>query len=307
MAEVKWIKLNTAMFDNSKIKYIRTLPEGNNMVLIWVMLLSKAGKCNSNGFIFLTENIPYTPQMLAAEFGYDAYLIELALGTFANLNMIQLEDHIIKIAGWEEHQNIDGLDRIREQTRKRVAKYRENQKQLPCNVTDNVTVTSGNAIEEEREEDIEEDIDINNISKDILSSNKLLPVIEAWNKLSLSKLVAIKPNTNRYKMLKARINEFGIEKVIEAIESINNSDFLKGQNDRSWVITFDWLIKPNNFTKVLEGNYLNKGGNMNGQHNNRKHSNRWGSGKDKTSFNVNTESQYGELSDEDKQRAEELI
>ncbi|SCJ91511.1 phage replisome organizer N-terminal domain-containing protein [uncultured Clostridium sp.] len=303
MAEVKWIKLNTAMFDNSKIKYIRTLPEGNNMVLIWVMLLSKAGKCNSNGFIFLTENIPYTPQMLAAEFGYDAYLIELALGTFANLNMIQLEDHIIKIAGWEEHQNIDGLDRIREQTRKRVAKYRENQKQLPCNVTDNVTVTSGNAIEEEREEDI----DINNISKDILSSNKLLPVIEAWNKLSLSKLVAIKPNTNRYKMLKARINEFGIEKVIEAIESINNSDFLKGQNDRSWVITFDWLIKPNNFTKVLEGNYLNKGGNMNGQHNNRKHSNRWGSGKNKTILNVNTESQYGELSDEDRRKAEELI
>lgn len=307
MAEVKWIKLNTAMFDNSKIKYIRTLPEGNNMVLIWVMLLSKAGKCNSNGFIFLTENIPYTPQMLAAEFGYDVYLIELALGTFANLNMIQLEDHIIKIAGWEEHQNIDGLDRIREQTRKRVAKYRENQKQLPCNVTDNVTVTSGNAIEEEREEDIEEDIDINNISKDILSSNKLLPVIEAWNKLSLSKLVAIKPNTNRYKMLKARINEFGIEKVIEAIESINNSDFLKGQNDRSWVITFDWLIKPNNFTKVLEGNYLNKGGNMNGQHNNRKHSNRWGSGKNKTILNVNTESQYGELSDEDRRKAEELI
>lgn len=307
MAEVKWIKLNTAMFDNSKIKYIRTLPEGNNMVLIWVMLLSKAGKCNSNGFIFLTENIPYTPQMLAAEFGYDVYLIELALGTFANLNMIQLEDHIIKIAGWEEHQNIDGLDRIREQTRKRVAKYRENQKQLPCNVTDNVTVTSSNAIEEEKEEDIEEDIDINNISKDILSSNKLLPVIEAWNKLSLSKLVAIKPNTNRYKMLKARINEFGIEKVIEAIESINNSDFLKGQNDRSWVITFDWLIKPNNFTKVLEGNYLNKGGNMNGQHNNRKHSNRWGSGKNKTILNVNTESQYGELSDEDRRKAEELI
>ena len=57
MAEVKWIKLNTAMFDNSKIKYIRTLPEGNNMVLIWVMLLSKAGKCNANGFIFELSNI----------------------------------------------------------------------------------------------------------------------------------------------------------------------------------------------------------------------------------------------------------
>ncbi len=157
MAEVKWIKLHTAMFDNSKIRYIRTLPEGNNMVLIWVMLLSKAGKCNASGFIFLTENIPYTSQMLAAEFGFDIYLIELALATFVKLNMIQLEEHIIKIAGWEEHQNIDGLDRIREQTRKRVAKYRENQKQLPCNVTGNDTVTEGNAIEEEREEEKEED------------------------------------------------------------------------------------------------------------------------------------------------------
>ena len=146
-----------------------------------------------------------------------------------------------------------------------------------------------------------------NISKDILSSNKLLLVIEAWNKLNLSKLVAIKANTNRYKMLKARINEFGIEKVIEAIESINNSDFLKGQNDRAWIITFDWFIKPNNFTKVLEGNYLNKGGAINGQYSNGKSNNRLGTGKSEKSFNVKTESEYGELSDEDRKRAEELI
>ena len=146
-----------------------------------------------------------------------------------------------------------------------------------------------------------------NIYKDILSSNKLLLVIEAWNKLNLSKLVAIKANTNRYKMLKARINEFGIEKVIESIESINNSDFLKGQNDRAWIITFDWFIKPNNFTKVLEGNYLNKGGAINGQYSNGKSNNRWGTGKSEKSFNVKTESEYGELSDEDRKRAEELI
>ena len=164
-----------------------------------------------------------------------------------------------------------------------------------------------NSLEEEKEEDIDIEEDIDNISKDILSSNKLLPVIEAWNKLNLSKLVAIKANTNRYKMLKARINEFGIEKVIEAIESINNSDFLKGQNDRAWIITFDWFIKPNNFTKVLEGNYLNKGGSINGQYSNGKSNNRWGTGKSEKSFNVKTESEYGELSDEDRKRAEELI
>ena len=97
MAEVKWIKLMTDMFDNSKIKYIRTLPEGNNIVLIWVMLLTKAGKCNSNGYIFLTENIPYTPNMLASEFGFEINTIHLALGTLSKLNMIQCSEEKIEV------------------------------------------------------------------------------------------------------------------------------------------------------------------------------------------------------------------
>lgn len=285
MAEVKWIKLHTAMFDNSKIKYIRTLPEGNNMVLIWVMLLSKAGKCNASGFIFLTENIPYTPQMLAAEFGYDSYLIELALGTFAKLNMIQLEDHIIKIAGWEEHQNIDGLDRIREQTRKRVAKYRENQKQLPCNVTCNDTVTGGNAIEEEREE--EEEIDIN-----IYSS-----IINYLNKQANTRYRVNNKKTKT--LIKARLNE-----------GFTEDDFYKVIDNKvnEWANTdMNKYLRPETlFSQKFEG-YLNQKEVKNGQYSNGKCGNRWSTGKDKKSFNVNTESQYGELSDEDRRRAEELI
>lgn len=38
MNEIKWVKLTVDMFDNRKIRYIRKLPEGNNIVLIWVML-----------------------------------------------------------------------------------------------------------------------------------------------------------------------------------------------------------------------------------------------------------------------------
>ena len=67
MAEIKWVKLTTDMFDNRKIKHLRRLPEGNNIVLLWVMLLTMAGRCNAGGMIFLTENIPYTSKMLADE------------------------------------------------------------------------------------------------------------------------------------------------------------------------------------------------------------------------------------------------
>lgn len=99
-----------------------------------------------------------------------------------------------------------------------------------------------------------------NISKDILSSTSVQRVIDEWNSIGLQKIISVNAGTNRYKSLKARINEYGIEKVIQAIKNINNSSFLKGQNDKNWTINFDWLVKPNNFIKVLEGNYTDKKG-----------------------------------------------
>ncbi|MDU4658725.1 MAG: helix-turn-helix domain-containing protein [Clostridium butyricum] len=98
----------------------------------------------------------------------------------------------------------------------------------------------------------------NTISKDIVSSTDVQQIIKSWNMLNLQKLISINPGTTRYKSLKARIKEYGLENMLKAIDSVKTSDFLKGQNKNNWIITFDWLIKPNNFTKVLEGNYLNR-------------------------------------------------
>lgn len=101
---------------------------------------------------------------------------------------------------------------------------------------------------------------INNISKDILCSTDVQRIIDEWNSIGLQKVISIKAGTNRYKSLKARINEYGIDKVLKAIKNINNSSFLKGQNKNNWTIYFDWLVKPNNFIKVLEGNYADEKG-----------------------------------------------
>lgn len=98
----------------------------------------------------------------------------------------------------------------------------------------------------------------NTISKDIVSSTDVQQIIKSWNMLNLQKLISINPGTTRYKSLKARIKEYGLENMLKAIDSVKTSYFLKGQNKNNWIITFDWLIKPNNFTKVLEGNYLNR-------------------------------------------------
>lgn len=158
MAEVKWVKLTTDMFDNRKIKHLRKLPEGNNIVLIWVMLLTMAGRCNSGGMIFLTENIPYTPKMLADELDFEENTVVLALKVLEQLDMIVTDNGFFSIAGWEEYQNADKLAEMRAKDRERKRVKRAQAKTL-LDVSTDVHGQSADCphIEEEREEEKEEE------------------------------------------------------------------------------------------------------------------------------------------------------
>ncbi|MCY7572341.1 phage replisome organizer N-terminal domain-containing protein [Bacillus pumilus] len=170
MGEVKWVKLSTQMFDDEKIKLIEQMPESDTLLIIWVKLLAQAGKTNASGFIYLSENVPYTDEMLAHIFGRPLGIVRMALDTFRKFGMIEINDqNYISICNWEKHQNLDALEKIREQNRKRVSKHRDKQRALqlpkPCNVTDNITVTQSNAT------DIDKELDKDKELKDILSGN----------------------------------------------------------------------------------------------------------------------------------------
>lgn len=254
MAEVKWIKLTTDMFDNRKIRHLRKLPEGNNIVLIWVMLLTMAGKCNAGGMIFLTENIPYNSKLLAEEVDFEERVVELALKALHELGMIETDGDYFTISNWKEHQNVEGMERIREQNR--IRKQNQRAKQKLAIEESHVTSRDSHATDIDIDKDIEKD---NTVSIDTVRSTKVQPVIEEWNKLNLQKVISVNAGTTRNTLLNARLKEYGLEKVLEAIRSIDKSSFLKGQNKNGWVVTFDWFLKPSNFTKVLEGNYLDKG------------------------------------------------
>lgn len=153
MADVKWIKITTDMFDNRKVKHLRKLPDGNNIVLIWVMLLTMAGRCNASGMIFLTENIPYTPKMLADELDFGENAVILALQALENLNMIVVDNGFFTIAGWEDYQNTDRLAELREYNRLAKQKSRA-KKKLLADVNDkSMTSQRCQGIEEEREKE----------------------------------------------------------------------------------------------------------------------------------------------------------
>ena len=158
MAEVKWVKLTTDMFDNRKIKHLRRLPEGNNIVLIWVMLLTMAGRCNSGGMIFLTENIPYTPKMLADELDFEENTVLLALDALEKLDMILTDNGVFAIAGWEEYQNADKLAEMRAKDRERKRLKRAQAKALLSESEDvHGLSTDCPHIEEEEEKDKEKE------------------------------------------------------------------------------------------------------------------------------------------------------
>lgn len=269
MSEVKWIKIVTDIFDDEKVLLIESMPEADSIIVIWFKLLCLAGKKNNSGVFLLNDRIPYTDEMLSTIFRRPINTIRLALKTFESFGMIEMVNNTITIPNWSKHQTLDQIEERNKYMKNYMRNYREKQKLLAsgeCEVNGKVNSKTNNKInskvnvselEEEVERERELDIDNNNISKDALST-KVQPIVEKWNSLELQKIISINPGTNRYKLLNARVKEYGLDKVIYAIDNINKSSFLKGQNNKGWTITFDWLIKPNNFIKVLEGNYEDK-------------------------------------------------
>ena len=156
MASIKWIKLNVDMFDDEKIKLIQAMPEGDSLLLIWIKLILLAGKTNESGYIYINENMPYTEEMLSIIMNKPLPIIRLAIETFTSLRMIESDEKGIYLVNFDKHQSLEKMEKIREQTRLRVAKHREKIKL--CNaVTENVTQC--NATDKDIDKDIEIDID----------------------------------------------------------------------------------------------------------------------------------------------------
>ncbi len=129
MAGISWIKLSVNIFDDEKIKLIRKMPEGDAILLIWIQLLCLAGKTNDGGAIYIGQHLYYTDEMLATICDQPLNTVRLAIQTFQNFGMISTNDNgLIVIDNWEKHQNIEGMERVREQNRLRKRKQREKEK-----------------------------------------------------------------------------------------------------------------------------------------------------------------------------------
>lgn len=267
MADIKWIKITTTMFDDEKIKLIESMPDCDSILIIWIKLLAQAGKCNATGYLILTQNIPYTDEMLASIFNRPLNTVRMALSIFKDFGMIDMDDNCICISNWGKHQNVEGMEKVRELARDRKNAQRLREKQLKLMSRDShVTVTQCHAI------DIDIDIEKNNNICIPESENKpkkkpktemQIPyqeIMDLYNTHCVS-LPKIKGFTvARESAIKSLLKEIPDFNFLEFFKSIEASDFLTGRVEKDpWKnCCFDWIIKPANRQKIIEGNYINK-------------------------------------------------
>lgn len=130
MADVKWIKIVTDIFDDEKMLLIESLPSADSIMVVWFKLLCLAGKTNNSGVFIFNDRIPYTDEMLASIFRRDVNIVRMALKTFETFGMIEIIDNVITIPNWSKHQTLDAYERQKERDRLKKQKARAEKKAL---------------------------------------------------------------------------------------------------------------------------------------------------------------------------------
>lgn len=258
-----WLKLPDNFFEDKSIKKLRKIAVGDTYTVIYLKMLLKSLK--DNGLIYYDGIEDTVAEEIALELDEDPENVLVTINFLKRYGLLEVVDEDIKLTQLPSMVGCE-TDAAR---RKRSSR----QKQMDVQICDNVTpmshlchteIEKSKSKSKEIEVDIEtesekrERAEVETVSKDTVCSTDVERIMTAWNSLGINALRYIKPGTNRRAMLKAILEEYGMDSILEAIGNISRSSFLRGQNSRGWMITFDWFIKPNNFLKVLEGNYKDK-------------------------------------------------
>lgn len=258
IADVKWIKITTDIFDDEKILLIESLPDADAIIVIWFKLLCLAGKMNNSGVFMLNDRIPITEKMLATIFRRKELTVELALKTFQDFGMIEIIDDVITIPKWGKHQNLDQIEKRRDYMKEYMRKKREEQKGLiedkvNSKVNSKVNVNPLDKIREDKDKIREDNTEERN--DNVSSTLRCKEVVELYHKRCPSFPKVRRITKKRTDAIKARLRTYGIDEIKECFTKAEKSRFLKGGNDRNWTADFDWLMKESNMAKVLEGKY----------------------------------------------------
>ena len=259
-----WIKLKDTFMTSDAVDFLMSQPDGANYVVLYQMLCLKT--INTGGKLerHIGEIIiPYDVEKIQRDtkwFTVDT--VRVALNLYKALGLVYADrDGTLALADYE---NLVGSETDWSEKKRR---QRNDMPSLPSGdnvpsvVPENVPIEKEirERDEEIRDKSTETEKDNGTLSDEsVCRPEDVRQVFEAWQSLGIQKLRKVPGSaTNAGKMLRARIKEYGIGSVLEAVEIVRASDFLMGKAT-DFQITFDWFVKPNNFLKIVNGNYDNR-------------------------------------------------
>ena len=154
MADVKWIKITTDVFDDEKILLIESMPSADSIIVIWFKLLAFAGKQNNDGVFMMSNQVAYTDEMLATIFRREINTVRLALKTFEQFGMVEVIENVITIPNWNKHQTLDAYEKKKKRDRLYQSERRAKQKRLIDKSSDKSSDIAISDKDKEEEEDI---------------------------------------------------------------------------------------------------------------------------------------------------------
>ena len=243
-----WIKIHRDLLDN-ELWSDKPFTKGQ----AWVDLLLLANHKDKNVLIgshtemvergsFITSELK-----LMERWGWGRKKVKLFLNFLESQKMIERNANnkrtAITIVNYGFYQDCD-LPKEQQKNSKGTAKEQQR----------NSRGTAKGHKQERKNERMKEYIDTN-VS---IKQHSIQSIIDAWNQLEpygIKMIYRINQGSKRCTSLIALLEQFGEEKVIQAVDKVKQSDFLQGRTDTRFSLNFDWFINPNNFVKVLEGKY----------------------------------------------------
>nr|DAU45794.1 MAG TPA: replisome organizer [Caudoviricetes sp.] len=245
MADVKWIKIATDIFNDEKILLIESLPEADTIITIWFKLLCLAGIQNNSGVFVMNNKIAYTDKMLATIFRRKESSVQLALKTFEEFGMIEVVDSVITIPNWDKYQKLDAYEAKKEYMKNYMQDYRSKQKQIAQDCkTNGKTNGKTNVSRLDKEEDKDKEVLKENLIKEKKEKNQpfslkipqeFQELFDYWNSKGI--VVHRTINEKMVQLLKKALDLYGQAQIKQAIE--NYSIVL---SDSSYFFKTRWTI-----------------------------------------------------------------
>lgn len=246
-----WVKIHRDLLDN-ELWSDKPFTKGQ----AWVDLLLLANHKDKNVLIgshtemvergsFITSELK-----LMERWGWGRKKVKLFLNFLESQKMIERNANnkrtAITIVNYGFYQDCD-LPKEQQKNSKRTAKEQQRDS----------TGTAKEHKQERKNERMKEYIDTD-VS---IKQHSIQSIIDAWNQLEpygIKMIYRINPGSKRCTSLIALLEQFGEEKVIQAVDKVKQSDFLQGKTDTRFSLNFDWFINQNNFSKILDGKYDEK-------------------------------------------------